>query len=997
MADRQKGSEVAQFAQRRQLTVLFCDLVDSTALASRLDPEDTADVYRDFRDACAAIIEAAGGYVAKYMGDGVMAYFGYPTAHEDDAERAVHAAVGLVRGAAELRTSPDVRLAARVGIATGLVVVGDLVGERSSEARDVVGETPNLAARLQAAAAPNEILVSNHTRRLAAGLFTFEDGGRPPLKGIKLESSVWRVVGARLVPDRFRARQPVARAPMMGREAELETLFEVWRACQGGGVRIVGIVGEAGIGKSRLADEFHRAIASRTPHIWLEGGGVQLFSNTPFYPVAQAIHRRLSDGRPLGPDELLQRLAHSLALVGIGDDALALIAELIDAAPPDAGPPIAGEQRRRALIGALADWLVRSATRWPTVLAIQDLQWVDPSTVEFLEELIARAAQARLLILYTARPDTPAAWATAETRITLRPLDRESARNLVTATAASALAPDLLERIVSRAGGVPLFAEELALLVGDEAREAPAAIPSALSDLLMARLDQVGPAKELAQMVAVLGDDAPLPLLGAVAGLGEAELAAALDRLVAADLLVAHEANGRRSYAFRHALIQTAAYETLLRQPRRGLHKRAAEAMREQLPELAERHPEVLAQHWLKAGEHREAVAAWRRAAAVATARHALREALYAAEQGIAVIGSLQASAELERDEIYLQNLVVNAAGGVEGYASPRVLAAIERSKRLAEQHGGVAEALQRALGEWAARSSRGDYRGAAEPGDRYVQLARSEGGEGALACAQMILLTRYRQGDLASAEAAFRAGESYFQHHEFLRQAGAAPQVYGSAATVAWLLGLGEEATRRSDLSLELCKAIGPYDLAYARHMAAQLHVLRGDATKAERLASENILVAVANGYGPLASLTRITLGRALAALGSAREGAALIEAALFGPGVRGARGSQTLYLTWFAEALVAAGDAEGAGRALEEALGVNPGETYFRPETLRVRGDLARARGRVDDAEADYQAAVALARSMGAAALAQRAMSSLAGLRGSQGRRDGRGTVGA
>jgi class 3 adenylate cyclase/tetratricopeptide (TPR) repeat protein len=984
--------EVAQSAQRRQLTVMFCDLVDSTPLATELDPEDTAQVFRVFRDLCASTIAAAGGHVAKYMGDGVLAYFGYPRAHEDDGERAVHAAMKLARAAPRLAAGQDAPLAARIGIATGLVVVGDLVGASSAEAGDVVGETPNLAARLQGAAAPNEILVSNTTMRLASGLFAFEDVGRLPLKGLRLKEPVWRVTGAKAAAERFRARQHHARGPMVGREVELETLLDAWRACRQGGVQVVGIEGEAGIGKSRLVEAFHRRIAVSEPHIWLEGGGAQIFANTPFHPVAQAIHRRLADGKPMQPGELVQRLKRSLALVGADSaEALALIAELVDARSPDAGaPPAAADQRRRALVGALAEWLVKSARRWPTVLAIEDLQWVDPSTLEFLEALIERASAARLLVLYTTRPGDPPLWPATETRVVLGRLDRESVRNLIVAAAPGALAPDLLERIVARAGGVPLFAEELALLVGDDTGEA--AIPSALSDLLMARLDQVGSAKQLAQIVAVVGEDAPPALLSAVSGLGERELATALDTLVGAEILIARDAEGEPRYAFRHALIEAAAYGSLLRRVRRSLHKRAAEALCERLPELAERQPEVLAQHWLMAEEHTEAVAAWRRAARLAMERHAVREAAYAAEQGIGVIQSLEPSPDLERDESYLQNLLADAVRGIEGYASPRVLAALERGKTLAQRHGGVAAEMQRILGDWAARSSTGDYVAAADPGDAYVRLARADGGDGPLGFAQMILLTRYRQGDLAGAEAAFRAGEPYFQRPDFLRQPGAAAQAWGSGAKIAWLLGLGDEATQRSEQSLIVCGAAGPYDLAYARHMAAQLSVLRGDVAGAERLASKNALAADAGGYGSLASLTRIALGRALVGLGRAAEGAGLLEAALYRAGERDARASQTLYLTWFAEALAAMGDGERAAAVLEEALSVNPGEIYYRPETLRVRGDFARAAGRIDNAELDYQAAVGLARSMGAAVLAQRAVSSLAGLHRSRGRQGGR-----
>jgi class 3 adenylate cyclase/tetratricopeptide (TPR) repeat protein len=995
MSDSPAVQEVAQSAQRRQLTVMFCDMVDSTPMASRLDPEDTADVYRAFRDLCASTIEAAGGYVAKYMGDGIMAYFGYPRAHEDDAERAVYAAVAIAEAVPRLTTGGDAPMGGRIGIATGLVVVGDLVGDASVEARDVVGETPNLAARLQSAAKPNEILVSSPTQRLAAGLFAFENAGRPRLKGIKLKEPVWRVTGAKVAPERFRARQPKAPGPMLGREAELETLMQRWRACLAGGVQVVGVVGEAGIGKSRLVEAFHRRIAVTEPHIWLEGGGAQIFSNTPFHPVAQAIYRRLADGKPLAPGELVERLKHSLNQVGVEGEAAALhIAELLDARPPDAGAPaaMAGEPARRGLIDALAEWLLKSALRWPTVLVLEDRQWADPSTLEFLQTLIARAAGARLLVLYTSRPDdAPSPWSAPETRIVLGRLDRESIRNLVIASAPQALAPDLLERLVARADGVPLFAEELAGLVGAEGADATDdfPIPSALSDLLMARLDQLGPARQLAQVAAVLGGEIPRPLLAAVAGVGERELDAGLDALVAANVLVASEAGGERTYAFRHALTEAAAYESLLKRLRRTLHKRAALVMLERFPDLAERHPEVLAQHWLKAGDQQRAVDAWKRAARLAFGRHALHEALHACEQGIAVIHALKASPELERDEIALLHLLAEAARGVGGYASPRAIAAVERARALADRHGGIEGELQRCFGEWAARSSLGDYEGAAEPAERFVQLARAEDSPPMLASAHMIMLTRYRLGDLRSAEDAYQSGLPYFEHPDFMRRPGALAQTFGNAAVVAWLLGRSDEAAARSERSLELSRSTGnPYDMAFADYMAAHLTLLSGEASEAERVSRQAIRLSEENGYAAFASATRIMLGRALAALGRADEGVATMLGALGGRGGRPInRSSITMYMTWLAEAHAMAGDADRARAVIEEALAMNPRELFFRPETLRIRGDLARTEGRLEAAETDYETAVTLARSMGANTLMQRAQSSLAGLRRAQG----------
>ena len=982
--------EVAHAAQRRQLTVMFCDLVDSTPMAVRLDPEEMTDVYRVFRDCAATIIEAADGFVAQFMGDGLLAYFGFPLAHEDDAERAIHAALAVAAAVPQLRFGQEKPLAARFGIATGLVVVGDLIGVKAAEQRSVVGATPNFAARLQAAAGQNEILVSNTTRRLAAGLFDCENLGPLPLKGLNLAEPVWRVVGAKMTADRFRARQAITRSPMVGRDAELQDVVGHWRACLEGHGQIVGVVGDPGIGKSRLVDEFHRKVAAREPHIWLEGAGTQLFRNTPFYAVAQTIQRRLGGGRSLSQKERRSRLESSLKSVGAYSvESLALIGELVDASSPDgaAASALPSDQRRRALIDALVEWLLNSAKQWPTILLIEDIQWVDPSTLEFLQTLAERAPNHRLMVLYTSRPDAPPPTLPGEfhSRVVLGRLDRESARNLVIAAAPGPLAADLLERIVLRADGVPLFAEELARLVGDDpARGADYSIPSALSDLLMARLDQLGPAKELAQIAAVLGSEISLPLLGAVAGLEDQALREGLDTLVAAEILTARNLGGETTYTFRHALIETAAYETLLRRIRRTLHKRAALAMVEHFAGTAEQRPEVLAQHWLRAGEQREAVSAWRRAADRARKLSAFREAQRAAEEGIAIIRSLNPSPDLDSDELALQNLLADASQGADGYASPRVLTAMERVKELTGRQGDTRQQLHRAFGEWAALSSQGDYAASAAPAKRYAQLARSSESPPTLGYAQMMVMTsRYRTGDLIGAEEAYQDGLNYFEDPNFARRPGAAAQTFGNAAVVAWLLGRHDEAARRNEHCLEVSRGTGnPYDLAFACDSAATHALLASMPKEAETLALQGIRLSEEHGYSGFASATRILLGRARADLGHPAEGAALMDLSLHGPGQASVRSSMTMYLTWLAEAHDAHGAIELAQATLDEALTVNPQELFFRAETLRVRGDLSRRRGAVESARADYQAAVSLARSIGADVFVRRALASLAGL---------------
>ena len=416
-------------AQRRQLTVSFCDLVGSTELSARLDPEDMHDLIADYQRCCVGYIERAGGFVAKYLGDGVLAYFGYPQAHEDDPARAIQAALEIREAVPRLANRHGLQLAARIGIATGLVVVGEVVGEGWSQERSVVGETPNLAARLQGVAVPNGVVVSHSTRSLAAGLFEYRDVGAVSLKGLTLSDPVWEVVGTNVIADRFDARH--ALTPMVDREEETRLIEELWQRRAAGEGHILGIVGDPGIGKSRLIREAHQKIAAE-PHVWIEGGGAQIFRNTPFYTLSQMIRRLL--GRQETAAEVCASLEHALALAGVSEpDAVPLIAELLGVPTPDQVAPLTlnAEGRRDRVISIVTDWLINIAARWPSVLFIEDIHWADPSTLEVLDRLVERTPTAPLFVLYTARKDFDAPWPTGShhTRIALERLDAGCVRH----------------------------------------------------------------------------------------------------------------------------------------------------------------------------------------------------------------------------------------------------------------------------------------------------------------------------------------------------------------------------------------------------------------------------------------------------------------------------------------------------------------------------------------------------------------------------------------
>jgi class 3 adenylate cyclase/tetratricopeptide (TPR) repeat protein len=973
-------------AQRRQLTVMFCDLAGSTELSAELDPEDMHEVIGAYHRVCTEAIERADGFVAKYLGDGVLAYFGYPQAHEDDAERAIHAALALEQAGSALGAPNGAPLAVRVGIATGLVVVGDLIGVGAAQERSVVGETPNLAARLQAMAPPGGVVVSNATRRLASGLFEFRDLGVPALKGLTLREPVWQVLGAKAAVDRFAARHERGPAPLVGRDAELQRVLEAWRQAAAGEGQVVGLVGEPGIGKSRLIYEVRREIRHE-PHVRLEGGGAQLFRNTPFHAIAEMIRRRLAGHRALSPEGYRTALERSLSQAAVkAEHALPLIAELIGVPSPAEAAPLTlpADQRRSALLAALSEWLLNTAERWPTLMVVENLQWVDPSTLELLEQLIGRASGVRLLVLYSTRQATAAPWplGPGHLRLELGRLDAESLERLMAFAGGEALPQDLVANVVARADGVPLFAEELARLLVDRPERAQAReVPGTLSDLLMARLDQLGSAKEVAQIAAVLGAEFQPRLLRLVSSWAEPPLAEALQTLIASDLLVARGSGDDQTYAFRHALIQDAAYEALLKSQRRALHRQAATVLAEDFPEITLAQPEILAQHWTRAGEPELAVSAWHEAGRHASGRWAYKEAEHAFTAALEVLASLPDSDQRDERELDLVSSLAQLLQFTLGYSAPGTIAATARARTLAEKGGDLEQRIMQMGGAWSAASSAGDYEAAGKLADQLLQLARLNGAPRAMGAACMFQMTsRYRTGDLIGAEAAFTTGRPYFASPEYRRLPGATPQTFGNAALLAWMMGEPEEGRRRIDRGLALSReSNNPFELAFAHHMAAQQAVLTANPHDAQAEGEESMRISEEHGFSQFAATSRVFLGRAAAELGRPDEGVALIQEGLQGIGGAPSRAGRTMYLTWLAEVQALAGRLDDALDTLEEALTANPRELFFRPESLRLRAACRLEKGDLEGAEADCRAAVSLSWTMGAKLFHERASAEL------------------
>ncbi|WP_119419376.1 AAA family ATPase [Desertibaculum subflavum] len=974
----------AAAGERRPLTLLFADIVDSTAIASRLDPEEWRDLLLTYQAAIRAAVERFGGHVGQYVGDGVVAYFGWPQAHDDDSDRAIDAGMALLAAIERVNQSAAESgrpaLVARVGIHAGTVVIGGN-GE-------VYGEATNVAARVQAAAEPGTLFITERVREACQGTLLLEDRGSPALKGVSQPIRLHRVMAPALERRRLGAHGIGHLNPFVGRTAELDLLLARWRAVRAGHGQCITVLGEPGIGKSRLVHEFHARIAPEAP-IWFEGGGTQHAAQTPFHALVQLAGKALGL-HPADPVEVqIERLQRALKAAGIDAEAVPLVAEMLGLAVP-AGrfPPqlYAPDQQRRRLLATLATWIRRVARRRPTVIVLEDMQWIDPSTAELVELLAGRLEATALLLLMTRRADSAPPAGLPGTTLTLPRLGAGEVRQIVLRLCAERMPPaEVLETLIERADGVPLYAEELtrAVLQEDAATPAPE-IPATLAASLAARLDRLGPAKAVAQVAAVIGGSQPYALLRAVADLAEAELQPLMRQLVASDILLQQATPTGTAYAFRHALVRDAAYESLLRSQRKRLHRRTAALIGERFPDLGRAAPALLAHHWARAGEVEQAILVWQETAAAAAARHAFKESEAAYQAALALLAKLPPATARDARELKLLHGLVAVLHITRGYSAAETVAATERAQALAQQAGDVSQLLTQLAGRWVALSSAGDYEAAAAMSRQFGALAEATGEADHLGNAQMIRMTSlYRQGELAPAEQAFRSGERHFAEPRFARRPGAVAQTYGNAARIAWLLGDFRAADARMARALAVAEQLdNPYDRSFAAYMAAIMHVLLRRPAAAVEQAEAALALAEKNGFPQFAAISRIALGRALVDRPDGRPAPALIQDGLAGMMGTRSRVALTLYLAWLAEAQAATGAAAEAERSIERALEINLRERFFWPELLRLRGELHARAGRMAEADADMAAALGEARAMRAATLELRALLSLARL---------------
>lgn len=993
--------EASSSGERRHLTVAFIDLVASTEHASSLELEDLRELIRAYQRECALAIDRYGGHVAQYLGDGVLAYFGYPHAEEHAPERAVRAGLAVVRQIRELRESAEMRrfepIHVRIGIHTGTVLVGEMGGGQRSETL-ALGQTANIAARLQQLAAPDALLVSGNTLRLLRDAFTTESLGTPPLKGITEPVTVHRVSQPPFVPQRIAPRAEQL-TPFVGRDEELALLNDRWeRVCEGAG-QVVFISGEAGMGKSRLLYTLRDGLVGR-PHLWLECGALAYMRRSPFHPVVELVTRGLRFASDDSPAQRLEKLRGGMeGAGGLPPGSLAVLAELLDLPGEPVDENLGPEQRREAAIDALVTWATLLAEQQPVVLAVEDLHWADSSSLELIGALLERVSSHRLLLILTSRPDFEPSWPRPRswTPLVVDRLRQAQAQSLVGAVAGStASSGGLLDRIIERADGVPLYLEELTRAALDP--EAGAGqIPATLEDALMARLDRSGPAKEVAQVASVLGREFSQELLAAAVDLEPAALDEAIERLTAAEVILESGAPPDARYVFRHALLRDAAYDSLLRPRRRALHARVVDAYRKVTPELATAQPETLAHHLDRAGEAVSAIGYYERAGQRATERSAIQEALAHLRRGLELVDGLDEGEERESCELRLLVALGPTLGAQVGPGDPETGRTYARARALCRDD--TPELGHVLAGLFTYHLNRGEMHHAFEIAEEQLAIAQRTDDPAVVMRAHWSLgqALCVRGSPVAAVPELERALELFDPERDRALSRDRADLdalLRCWLARALWLSGRPEAARARSEEALEYARRSGhPYSLAYALGFGAVLEWWLRDRERAHTWSDEAVSVSRDNDF-PI----YFAVGQLVRIWSEATDPRPAEQVRGMLQHFRNAAGSLAGRGTHFAHPLIASGLSElcidtglfgEARETLRSALAytAQTGIAFWDAELLRLQADLA-LRESVDgasrEAEAErlLQEAIALAADQESSSLAQRAATQLASL---------------
>ena len=967
-------------AERRQLTVMFCDLVGSTALSTRLDPEDLREVIAAYHARTAEVVTRFGGYVAKYMGDGVLVYFGYPEANEDDAANAVRAGLALVEGAHEVR----------VGLATGLVVVGELIGAGEAQERNVVGETPNLAARLQSAAAPNTVVVAATTRRLAGDLFEYEAIEPAKLKGFQDPVSAWRVLRERSFASRFEALRSASVTPLVGRQEEMELLQRRWQQLKDGEGRVVLLAGEPGIGKSRLTAALEDQIEHEA-HICLRyfcqphhhGSALQ-----PIVAQLQHVAGFARDDTPADKRAKLERLLAPEAANGAAE--IELFAELLGLA--DASLPAADhdpQRKRRRILTALVERLEALARRAPVLMLFEDVHWADPTSVELLTLTIELLQTLPVLLVITFRPDYQPPW-TGQPHVTMLTLNRLSQRDRTILvdhiTGGRKLPPGLLDQIVARTDGVPLFVEELtkSMLESEQLQEAggqyvldqPAqslAIPTTLQASLMARVDRLGSAREVLQIGAAIGREFSYDVLAAVAGLPDAVLQDALIRLTEAELVFLRGTPPNATYTFKHALVQDTGYSTMLRGRRQQLHSAIALVLEKRYPEVVNATPEVVAQQFERAGQNQKAIAYWRQAGERDLRRFAMKELIAHYCNALRLVTAMPDTPERSSLEL----------GVCLGLGMAQQIG-IGPTAKEAETHYQRALTLSRALpnrgrerflatwGTWFSATMTGRTAEAFQLADDLVAIARELDDSGLLLEAfhartpgLMRIPDFAAIGESAREAISLYDRERHRDHAYYFGGHDARVCSISFHALSLWGLGFPEQARRMAWRCIDDARDLGhTFSIAHGLNMGGLTLLLLRDLEACRAVADELYPLAERNKFPWPLIYAKFQRGWLAAQAGDREAGIEqMLEAANGAP----AAVLQPIVLTLIAEQQMLAGRFDDAMGSLDRTMAETVGQSnrFYEAETSRMRGEvlLAQSPDNAAEAEAAFRHALAVA----------------------------------
>jgi class 3 adenylate cyclase/predicted ATPase len=1009
-------------AERRQLTVMFCDLVDSTSLSSQLDPEEYRDVVRAYQRVCSEVITRFDGHIAQLLGDGLLVYFGYPQAHEDDPHRAVRTGLEILAAMGDLNTrlnrEKGIQLTIRLGIHTGLVVVGEMGGGGRQE-QLALGETPNIAARIQGLAESNTLAVSEATYRLVEGYFTSELLGKHTLRGVFQPLNIYRVLGASGVTSRLDIVQARGLTPLVGREQEVGLLLERWEQAKAGHGQVVLLSGEAGIGKSRLVQVLKDYVANES-HVRWECRSAEYYQNTALFPLVDLFQRLLRFEAHETPNAKLEKLEQMLSQYRLPlETTVPLFAPLLSLLIPEHRYPplnLSPQRQRQKTLEAIVAMLLELAEHQPMLFIVEDLHWTDPTTLELLNLVIDQTPTASLCVLLTCRPHFQPIWHHRSyiTEMTLNHLSYTQVEQIVNRmTDGKALPPEVLAQIIEKTDGVPLFVEEMtkAILESGHLKDvdghyerigsfATFAIPATLQDSLMARLDRLVTAKAVAQYAAVIGRQFAYDLLSMVSQLDAATLQQELGRLVEAEIVYQRGLPPQAIYVFKHALIQDAAYQSLLKSTRQHYHQRIAQVLEEQFVEIAEAQPELLAYHYTEAGLTEKAVHYWYQAGQSAIERSAHVEAIAHLRQGLALLQTLPETLERTQREVNMHIALGASLLATKGYGAPEVEQIYIRAQHLCEQLEDHHHLFPVLRGLWNYSFASAECQTAHVLGERLLILAQQVQDTAMLVAAHRAFgSTLFCLGVPASAYTHFAQGIALYhpQHHR------ASASLYGGDVGVLcyahsgwtlWQLGYPDQALAQNDAAVTLAQQImHPLSLCFALSETAVCRAFRHEVRCTLEHAEAAISLATEQGFLVWMAFSSILRGWALVHQGRAQEGIEQIQQGLRAYRATGTEIARPYFLSLLAEAYGIMRQPEAGLTVLAEALTHvdTTGERWCEPELHRLKGELLLQQSLDNSTEAEtcFQQAITIAQNQQAKSWELRAATSLARLWQQQGKR--------